>query len=429
MRGKKSYSFGIRKKLVLLVTLLAVVTYTFSALFMYFLYPVYFSHVNETLFTIGTLALGILWSAILAYFAASYFVKPMSRLESAAREAASGHIEQEVVLPKGDDEIRALGIAFNDMLANLRTMVQGIEGNFAVTDKSVEEIAAISSRAVEQATGMAQIAEDIAGGAESSAYAVQTTAEAMEEVADIAGSVQMKAKESAGSAEIMVSELDMSREAFKSLISGMNTLAADNTESLQAVRALEENARKVGSVISLVGDIAAQTNLLALNASIEAARAGEHGKGFAVVAEEVRKLADESATAVKSISDLVRQIQLEVDHVVRKISDQAKAAEEGVRKGDSAQKAISRIGANITGMAAEVEDISLLADKQMNKIKQTTHQSQEVAAIAEETSAGANEVTNAAQLQSNVIQEIGGISQKMQEQAAALKAVIARFKL
>lgn len=124
----------------------------------------------------------------------------------------------------------------------------------------------------------------------------------MEEVADMAGSVQMKAKESAGSADRMVKELEMSREAFQSLISGMNTLATDNTESLQAVRALEENARKVGSVISLVGDIAAQTNLFALNASIEAAGAGEHGKGFAVVAEEVRKLAEETSSDANEVT-------------------------------------------------------------------------------------------------------------------------------
>ncbi len=251
----------------------------------------------------------------------------------------------------------------------------------------------------------------------------------MEEVADIAGSVQKKAKESAHKAGSMVQELDISRQAFQSLISGMDTLAADNIESLEAVRALEENARKVGNVISLVGDIAAQTNLLALNASIEAARAGEHGKGFAVVAEEVRKLADESATAVKSISALVKQIQLEVDHVVRKITDQAKAAGEGVKKGASAQEAVGHISGKINSMAAEVEEISRLVDKQMGKIEQTTRQSQEVAAIAEEASAGANEVTHAAHTQSDVIHEIGGISQKLQEHAAELKSVITRFKL
>ncbi|OXS78990.1 methyl-accepting chemotaxis protein [Domibacillus enclensis] len=429
MRETKTYSFSIRKKMILLVTLLAVVTYTFSAVFMYYLYPAYFSHMNETMFTIATLAMGILWSGILAYFAAAYFVKPIVRLESAARAAADGRIDQEVELPKSDDEIRALGLAFNDMMTNLRTMVQSIESNFAVTNESVSHIADISGQAAQQASGMAQTAEEIAGGAESSAHAVQATAEAMEDVAGIAGTVQAKATESAHQAEGMVQELEISRQAFQSLISGMDSLAADNEESLEAVRSLEENARKVGNVIGLVGDIAAQTNLLALNASIEAARAGEHGKGFAVVAEEVRKLADESASAVQSISGLVKQIQVEVDHVVRKITDQAEAAEEGVKKGASAQEAVGQISSKIMNMAAEVEEISRLVDGQMSKIEQTTRQSQEVAAIAEETSAGANEVTHAAHTQSNVIHEIGGISQTLQEQAEALKSVITRFKL
>lgn len=144
MKEKKAYSFSVRKKLVLLVTLLALITYTFSALFMYFIYPAYFSHINEMAFTIATLAFGIFWSAVLAYFAAAYFVKPIIRIEAAAREAASGRIEQKVALPNSDDEIRALASAFNEMLTNLRMMVQSIEGNFAITDESVGHIAQIS---------------------------------------------------------------------------------------------------------------------------------------------------------------------------------------------------------------------------------------------------------------------------------------------
>ncbi|OES44889.1 HAMP domain-containing protein [Domibacillus iocasae] len=171
MSEKKTYAFGIRKKLVVFVTLLAIVTYTFSALFMYYLYPAYFSHINEMVFTIATLSLGIFWSGALAYFAASYFVNPIVRLESAARSAAAGRIEQEVELPKSDDEIRALGVAFNEMLANLRTMVQSIESNFSVTNESVRYIAEISGQAAKQADGMALTAEEISGGAESSAHA------------------------------------------------------------------------------------------------------------------------------------------------------------------------------------------------------------------------------------------------------------------
>ncbi|WP_046174594.1 methyl-accepting chemotaxis protein [Domibacillus indicus] len=429
MSGRKKYSFSIRKKLVLLVALLAVITYSFSALFMYYLYPVYFSQVNEKLFTFMTLAMGIGWSAILAYFAASYVVNPIARLQSAAQAAAAGQIKQEVELPKSDDEIRALGAAFNEMLTSLRTMVQSIESNFAVTNESVGRIAQISRQTTHQAGTMAGTAEEIAGGAEGSAHAVQAAAEAMEEVTEIAGSVQKKAAGSADKAEEMVKELDTSRRAFQSLISGMDSLAAGNLESLEAVRSLEENARKVGNVIGLVGDIAAQTNLLALNASIEAARAGEHGKGFAVVAEEVRKLADESAEAVKGISGLVKQIQLEVGHVVQRITAQAEAAKDGIEKGASAQEAVGQISSKITEMAAEVEEISRLVDGQMNKIEKTTHQSQEVAAIAEQTSAGANEVTHAARTQSEMIQEMDSVTQTLEQQAENLKSVITRFKL
>ncbi|MBB5324004.1 methyl-accepting chemotaxis protein [Anoxybacillus tepidamans] len=428
MKNKK-YGFSLRLKLVVFTTVLAVITYSTSALFIYVLYDLFFSTFNKSLFTIIILVLGILWSGLLAYIAAGFITRPLQQLEQAAMKAANGQIDQDVPLSKSDDEIRALGLAFNEMLKNLRMMVRNIEENFALTNEKVIEITNASSSAVERSESIAQTIEEISKGANDSAVSMQTTAESVEDVLQIANQVQQKAQQSEQLVTDMVDTLHTSKKVIDSLVTGIQHLAQNNQASLGAVRRLEQHAKEVENIISLVGDIAGQTNLLALNASIEAARAGEHGKGFAVVAEEVRKLADESARAVQGISELIQNIQKEVVHVVAQINEQVKAANEEAAKGNDTNEAITEMTNSIHEVANAVHQIAELVKEQMKHIEKTSIQSQEVAAIAEETSAGALEVTAATQEQTAMINHVNELVGQLAEQARKLKNTIDSFNM
>ncbi len=90
---------------------------------------------------------------------------------------------------------------------------------------------------------------------------------------------------------------------------GMDVLRLGMFQMLGQISALSEVSERITPMVHVIRNIAKQTNLLALNATIEAARAGSAGKGFAVVASEVRKLADDSGSATRSIDAIVGELR------------------------------------------------------------------------------------------------------------------------
>ena len=419
--------FGLRRKLVLFVSILALITYTVSFIFIEFVQPTFFPEIDRKTFEVVTYLLGIIWSGILAAIFSVILVKPLQQLEHSASRVAEGKIGKDVQMPRTHDEIRSVAEAFQQMILNLRQMAESIDQNFQETNQSIVHLSDETAVASKKAEGIARTVKHISTGAEASAVAIQDTAEAIEDVRELATEVNTRAVQSATKTKEILQNLTTTTSAIETLVNSIQQIAVGNNEALKSIRSLEENAGQVEKIISLVGDIAAQTNLLALNASIEAARAGDQGKGFAVVAEEVRGLADESAKAVQGITSLIQSMQQNVDTVVKQMNHQVAFATKEAERVSETTAAVENMSSSVHEMATSVVEISTLIEKQMFNIETTARQSQEVAAIAEETSAGAQEVRSAAEEQAYSIEQVEQLAHSLKKQSEELHKVIQRF--
>jgi methyl-accepting chemotaxis protein len=149
-----------------------------------------------------------------------------------------------------------------------------------------------SAEAVHAAAGeIAAGSEDLSRRTESQASSLEQTAAAMHQVT---ATVKQNADNARAADQLAMAARDTAEKG--GIVVG---------EAVAAMVGIETGAQKIADIVGLIDEIAFQTNLLALNASVEAARAGEAGKGFAVVAQEVRALAQRSASASKDIKTLI----------------------------------------------------------------------------------------------------------------------------
>lgn len=188
--------------------------------------------------------------------------------------------------------------------------------------------------------------------------------------------------QSSGSQEVSATLSGLSRtiDDAKDGVKGMSSAAQETLAGLShLVESAQSSERIMGEVVKqvqVVENVAKQTNILALNAAVEAARAGVAGRGFAVVAGEVRKLAETSAIAARSIVDVLAK-------GVRSVNQSAEQAQAILPTMQHSAKLAYTSARNIEEQASQVAQIAKAMEQLAGSIQANAQGSQEVASRAE----------------------------------------------
>ena len=200
------------------------------------------------------------------------------------------------------------------------------------------------------------------------------------------------------------------------------------TKAVEEVKMLNEENKKVASLVTIISDIADQTNLLSLNASIEAARAGEHGKGFAVVAGEVGKLSQEVSSSVKDIHSIVTTAtdnSLKMVDILKFGLEKVSNGRTNLHKTGETFEHISSSLSHMNELAIDMRTQLALVTEKESDINQSI---MELASISEENAASIEQVSASGQEINASVQSLSHLVNELSTTASELNEVSNQFK-
>ena len=326
------------------------------------------------------------------------------------------------------DELGDVHRALYDMTLKIGDLLKEVSKTTEQMAAASQQLNSSSMESANAATSVAQSVADAASVVVQQQTAVTNGTDSVASISQSVKSVSQETEEISQEADQAAKKAEAGNLVVEKSVNQIHSVEEKVRTTARLVDELGARSQEIGAIVDTISDLAGQTNLLALNAAIEAARAGEQGRGFAVVAEEVRKLAEQSATAAQQIADLIGRIQDDTSKAVASMDSDRQAVVQGAESVEGLRQVFEEINGLVIDVAGKIESMS-------DSIQHVADQSSEITNHMEQIDTGAAKVADnmqsisaATEEQSASAQEIASASDSLARQAQDVQENLQKFK-
>lgn len=383
--------------------------------------------------SINILILSILISALLGsivvFFGNRMVQKNLNKVLTMAHEISNQNLNIKENTYKGKDEIGQLSQTMNTMLVSLREMVIRIGGVSEQVSTQSEELTQSANEVREGSSQVAATMQELSVGSDSQANASSNLSESMRGFMEKVEEANLDGEHIHKSSSEILELTNNGAELMELSIHQMSEINRIVKEAVNKVQGLDHQSKEISKLVAVIQNIADQTNLLALNATIEAARAGEHGKGFSVVAGEVLKLAEQVSQSVTNITEIVKGIQSESNHVVTSLKTGYQEVEKGTEQIHITGETFEHIKQSVSDMVERIKNISGNLTHIVSSGQEINVSIENIASISEESAAGIEQTSASIEQTSASMEEVAKSAGELSNLAEDLNEMVRKFKL
>jgi len=302
------------------------------------------------------------------------------------------------------------------LIAEMSARIEDVAASVEALSQAVDEV---SSSIVEMAAAEREIHVSVKSLMDNASKTAML-------VTELDSSIKQVEKNALGTADIttiVLADAEQGRESVETTISGISEIRRSTRTVSMAIENLSVRAGTIGSILSVIDEVAEQTTLLALNASIIAAQAGEHGRGFAVVANQIKELAKRTTSSTRKIADIITGVQEETDQAVQAIRQSEQRVVEGERLSQRSGEALDKIVGGVKMAAGQVGEIARTTVQQAQGSENMRRAMGQVAEMVEQIVRATQEQTHGGELIMAAVERMrsltGQVNESSREQRTA----------